>query len=153
MYNGMVCSNDIQHTVPSGDNTESGCHRVLFVDDEAAICFAYRKFFENELFRFDVCESVETALVLLKRNAYFAIISDVRFEGSGNEDGVYLASVVRKLQPNAKVILVTGYGDDELEKTAYALGVHHYFEKPVMPSTILSVLSSMRDTARTGVPG
>jgi DNA-binding NtrC family response regulator len=132
-----------QNNSPSGDSTKPEIHRVLIVDDEPAICFAYRKLLESELFGSDVCETIDDALALLNRHEYFAVISDVRFAGSDNEDGVYFVSVVRKVQPQAKVILVTGYGSDELKKTARELGASHYFEKPVMPSLILSLLRGL----------
>jgi DNA-binding NtrC family response regulator len=134
---------EIQHNSPSDDNTEPETHRVLIVDDEPAICFAYRKLLESERFGFDICESVDAALALLQSNEYFAVISDVRFAGSDNTDGVYFVSVVRKEQPLANIILVTGYGSDKLERTARDLGASHYFEKPVMPSQILSLLRTL----------
>jgi DNA-binding NtrC family response regulator len=121
----------------------SKSHRVLIVDDEPAICFAYRKVLEREQFNFDICETVEAAISLLQRETYFAVISDVRFGGSDNEEGVYLAKVVRREQPESKMILVTGYGSDELKHTAYELGVSHYFEKPVKPSLILTLLRAL----------
>ena len=139
----VMTSHEIQHSPPSGDNPEPETHRVLIVDDEPAICFAYRKLLESERFGFDICESIDAAITLLHRNEYFAVISDVRFAGSNNEDGVYFVSVVRKEQPLAKVILVTGYGSDKLKKTAHELGASHYFEKPVMPSLILSLLRAL----------
>jgi DNA-binding NtrC family response regulator len=122
-------------------------YRVLLVDDEPAICFAYSKLLESEQFGFDICNSVETALEHLKKNDYFAVISDVRFAGSDNEDGVCFMSVVRKERPQAKVLLVTGYGSDELKKKALALGVAHYIEKPVCPTLILGILRNFSDAA------
>lgn len=136
-----------QHTSPTGDNSDVESHRVLIVDDEPAICFAYRKLLERERFGFDICETIETAVTHVKQNDYFAVISDVRFAGPDNEDGVHFVSTVRQGQPLAKVILVTGYGSDELKKTAYALGASHYFEKPVMPSLILSLLRALHSIA------
>jgi DNA-binding NtrC family response regulator len=133
----------IHHTLLTGTSTIPETHRVLVVDDEAAICFAYRKLLESERFGVDICENVDAALALLQRNEYFAVVSDVRFAGSDNEDGVYLLSVVRKEQPQAKMILVTGYGSDELKKTALELGASHYFEKPIKPSLILSLLRAL----------
>lgn len=118
-------------------------HRVLIVDDEPAICFAYRKLLESERFAFDVCDTVAAAITLLQRETYFAVISDVRFESSENEDGLYLVSAVRREQPESKMILVTGYGSDELKNTAQELGVSHYFDKPVVPSLIISLLRSL----------
>ncbi len=139
----MMTSHETQHSSPTGGFTGPETHRVLIVDDEPAICFAYRKLLESERFGFDICESIDTALALLHSNEYFAVISDVRFAGTDNKDGVYFVSVVRKEQPLAKVILVTGYGSDELEKTARELGASHYFEKPVMPSLVLSLLRAL----------
>ncbi len=132
-----------KHDFQSGNFGKKGHHRVLIVDDEPAICFAYRKLLESESFDFDICEDTESARSLLKANDYFAIISDVRFAGSNNMDGVYFVSVVRKEQPEAKVILVTGYGSNELKKAALELGVSHYFEKPINPSLILSLLRKL----------
>jgi len=56
-------------------------------------------------------------------------------------------SVARKELPQAKVILVTGYGNDELKKTTLALGASHYFEKPVNPSLILALLRELHVVA------
>lgn len=138
-----MTSHEIQHASASNGNRETETHRVLIVDDEPAICFAYRKLLESERFGFDICEHVEAGIAHLSTTDYFAVISDVRFAGSDNEDGVYFMSVVRKAQPQAKVILVTGYGSNELKKTADELGAYRYFEKPVNPSMILSLLRTL----------
>ena len=136
-----------QHYSLAEVKTDNKSCRVLFVDDEAAVCFAFSKLLENESFGFDICESIEEALPLLGRNEYFAVISDVRFSGTNNEDGLSFMSVVRREQPQSKVILVTGYGSEELKKTAHALGASHYFEKPVMPTKILSLLRALHQVA------
>jgi DNA-binding NtrC family response regulator len=142
-----MTSQDIHHTSFSKDNAHNESHRVLIVDDEPAICFAYHKLLENELFGFDICENIDTAIKLLNCNEYFAVISDVRFSGSDNSDGVYFVSVVRKEQPLAHAIIVTGYGNDDLKNTARELGASHYIEKPVMPSHILSLLRTLHMAA------
>lgn len=136
-------SQETKDISPSGEATEPESHRVLIVDDEPAICFAYRKLFESERFAFDICECVETAIDFLEKKDYFAVISDLRFAGIGNEDGIRLVSVARKELPQANVILVTGYGNDEAKRTALALGASHYFEKPINPSLILSLLQTL----------
>ncbi|MDD2364526.1 MAG: response regulator [Desulfuromonadaceae bacterium] len=122
-------------------------HRVLMVDDEPSICFAYRKLLEREKFHFDISDNIESALSMLQEERYFAVISDVRFAGSDNQDGLSLINSIRLTQPDSKVILVTGFGSQELEKRAKELGAHHYFEKPVKPSIILSLLRSLHTIA------
>jgi len=134
---------DNQHTSLSGDSTNPEFHRVLLVDDEASIRFAYQQMLRKERFLFDVCETTDEATVLIKKNSYFAIISDVRFAGSSNKDGVLLVATIRMEQPQAEVILVTGYGNEELKRTVTLLGASHYYEKPVEPSLILSLLRAL----------
>lgn len=134
---------EIERKEPSIAESSPETHRVLVVDDEEAICFAYRRLFENERFNFDICDNIETALHIFDKNSYFAVISDVRFAGSDNCDGIHFLSEIRKKQPESKVILVTGYGNDELKSTAAKLGAFHYFEKPVIPSVILNLLREL----------
>jgi DNA-binding NtrC family response regulator len=134
------------HPQNNSDNAGSQLqdpHRVLIVDDEPAICFAYGRLLESERFGFDICDNVRDALSLLKTREYFAVISDVRFAGSDNADGVFLVSEIRSAQPKAKVILVTGYGSEELKRTAEALGAYDYLEKPVDPSLVVKILREL----------
>jgi ActR/RegA family two-component response regulator len=58
---------------------------------------------------------------------------------------------MRKQQPDAKIIVVTGFGNSYIEKTLKDLGASHYFEKPVRPSLIIELLRGfhMADEART----
>lgn len=119
----------------------------MLVDDEPAIVFAYQRLLNSECFLYDVCENIEDATAFLSANDYFAVISDVRFAGSDNEDGLFFVSEVKKVQPRAKVILVTGYGSSDLEMSARLLGASHYFEKPIKPSLILSLLRELHLTA------
>lgn len=116
--------------------------KILIVDDEVAILFAYRKLIEREGFGVHVCENIEAALTNIKHNIYSAVIADMRLAGSDNTDGLKLLNIIKVHQPDAKVIMVTGYGNHEIEQQAYALGAAHYFEKPVRPSVILDALKS-----------
>lgn len=138
----MDLSNSI-YTPVHCNSSQLETHRILVVDDEPSLCFAYRKLFGGEKFHSDICENVESALELIKSHRYFAVISDVRFAGHGNEDGVHLVSAVRKEQPEAEVILVTGYGSDELKRTVHDLGAAHYYDKPVKPALLLSLLRTL----------
>jgi DNA-binding NtrC family response regulator len=122
--------------------------RVLVVDDEPSILFAYQKLLVAEGFTVDACGELEAALHFTNSCSYFAVITDIRLSGSGNSDGVALLRAVRSQQPLAKTVVVTGYGTSELERTLKELGATHYFEKPVRPSLILDILNAVN-----GVPG
>jgi two-component system response regulator (stage 0 sporulation protein F) len=125
--------------------------RVLVVDDEPAILFAYQKLIQAEGYGIDLCEGLEEALHLIHTSTYFAVITDIRLSGSENSGGIQLLHAMRKQQPDAKIIVVTGFGNSYIEKTLKDLGASHYFEKPVRPSLIIELLRGfhMADEART----
>lgn len=120
-----------------------GQPRILIVDDEPAILFAYRKLIEREKIEVDVCETHHEALVLIKSRTYFAVIADMRLVGTDNMDGLKIVCAMKELQPDSKIILVTGYGNKEIEQKAFEMGASYYFEKPVMPAAIMEALKSL----------
>jgi DNA-binding NtrC family response regulator len=121
----------------------SAHHRVLIVDDESAILFAYRKLIEPQGFDVDTCENIYEAMALVRTRPYLAIITDMRFEGTDNEDGIELIRFIREMQPDAGIIVSTGYGNEELKRTTRAMGAVRYFEKPLEPSAILTFLKEL----------
>ena len=127
--------------MPPGKAEKSATpQRVLIVDDEPAILFAYRKLIERESIVVDISRSLDEAMEMISKHQYFAIIADMRLAGTDNVDGLELLQVIRKERPGTRVILATGYGNSEIEQKALALGASHYFEKPVTPSAILAAL-------------
>ena len=116
--------------------------RVLIVDDEPAILFAYRKLIEKEGLGVDISTCLETALSYIGSCRYLAVIADMRLTGSDNEDGLEFLRVLRLACPATRTIIATGNGSVEMEAAARALGVTYYFEKPVQPAVIMSALKS-----------
>jgi len=139
-------------TIQSGLHKESrdpvAKHRVLIVDDELAILFAYRKLIEAEGFEVDTCENIYEAMALIRLCAYLAIITDIRLAGTENEDGIELLQFIKEIQPDSRVIVTTGYGNEELKRTTHSLGAAHYFEKPVVPADILSAITNPGNSKR-----
>lgn len=115
-------------------------HRILIIDDEPAILFAYRKLIEKEGMHVDSSTCLDGAIRHIRKCRYLAVVADVRLAGTCNEDGLEFLRILRKEHPATKMIVVTGYGNSEIEKTARALGASHYFEKPVLPAVIMGVL-------------
>jgi DNA-binding NtrC family response regulator len=114
--------------------------RILVVDDEPAILFAYRKLIEKDGMKVDLSANLEDAIAQIRSHEYMAVIADMRLAGSDNVDGLEILRIVRCESPATKTILATGFGDSEIESMARSLGVSHYFKKPVQPSDILEAL-------------
>jgi len=123
-------------------------HRILVVDDEPAVLFAYRKLIEKDGMTVDISASLEDALRNIRSRSYLAVIADLRLAGTDNGDGLEILRVIQGERPGTKTILATGYGDSDIEKTAQSLGASYYFKKPVSPSDILGALRQfMADAA------
>ncbi|OGR23619.1 MAG: hypothetical protein A2X58_02315 [Nitrospirae bacterium GWC2_56_14] len=117
--------------------------RILVVDDEPAVLFAYRKLIEREGIGVDISINHQGAMNQVRANQYLAVITDLRLEGTENTDGLKIIHAIREHHPDTKIIMVTGYGNKEIEQMAFASGVNHYFEKPVRPSLILDALKPL----------
>jgi len=123
---------------PSGDSPEA--LRILVVDDEPAVLFAYRKLIERDGMTVDISANLEDAIRHIRARLYLAVIVDMRLAGTDNQDGLEILRIIQEERPSTKTILATGYGDDEIEKTAHSLGVAYYLKKPVAPTDILKAL-------------
>jgi DNA-binding NtrC family response regulator len=126
--------------LPRADHGSVGSRRVLVVDDQEAVLFAYRELLTEEGLDVDVCKTLDEVVALMGMRAYAVVITDLRLAGTDNVDGMSVLQCVSGLQPNAKLILVTGHGSAEIEQRALELGASAYFEKPVTPSVILDTL-------------
>lgn len=120
------------------------CHRVLIVDDEPGILFAYRKLLEQQGMTVDSCDCLCEALEYLNKHHYLAVVADMRLQGTDSADGLDLVREVRQRQPDAGVIVASGTSDQKIRQSASELGVNHYLEKPVHPALILDLLIQLR---------
>lgn len=121
------------------------CHRVLIVDDEPGILFAYRKLLEQQGLIVDSCDCLCEALNYLEKHQYLAVVADMRLQGVDTVDGLDLVREVRRLQPETGVIVASGTSDRNTRQAASDLGVDHYLEKPVHPAFVLDLLIQLRD--------
>jgi DNA-binding response OmpR family regulator len=114
--------------------------RILLVEDEVAVTFAYRKVLQSSHVVVDVAGDLEGALALVKSNTYDAAIVDLRLSGADTLHGLTIVKTVRDLQKECAIIVVTAYGDGETRRAAHASGAHRYLEKPVSISELQELL-------------
>ena len=139
------------HIPHSTNGKSSDKVRILVVDDEPAVLFAYRKLIEKEGMAVDICTNLEDAIRLIETYPYLAVIADLRLAGTDNIDGLEILRFIQKEHLCTKSILATGYGSSEIEQTAQTLGVSRCFKKPVQPADILSALKSFCTESTTPV--
>jgi len=103
---------------------------ILIVDDEESVLYVLR----NSLLKVGPGYRVLTALDGTSALKYFEkyqidlVITDYRL---GGMNGLELIEMISNVQPATRMILITGFGTDEVEEAAHRLNVFAYLKKPL----------------------
>lgn len=106
---------------------------VLVIDDEMAVNNNIRKILAKKDYQVDQAATKEEALSKIKAKGYELVLLDLRIPGV---QGLELLSAIRKTQPAARVIIVTGYASIDTAKEAARMGAIDYLPKPFTPGEI-----------------
>lgn len=106
---------------------------VLVIDDEVAVNNSVRKALAKRGFAVDQATTKEAALEKVATRAYRLILLDLRIPGV---QGLELLSAIRARQPEARVIIITGYASIDTAKEAARMGAIDYVPKPFTPNEI-----------------
>lgn len=124
-------------------------HRVLIVDDDPAILFAYAKLLEREGLCVDSCDCLLEAIKHIRNNSYLAVVTDMRLAGTENTDGLDVMRTLKNEQIGSHCILATGSDNSDLEQRVRQMGVTHYFQKPVEPSLLVAAITCLKTATLT----
>jgi two-component system nitrogen regulation response regulator GlnG len=85
-------------------------NRILVIDDEEAICFAFRRYFERRGLEVAVAASAREGVALFRQFHPDVVFLDVRL---GDADGLDVLDQLRVADPIARVVIITAYGSLE----------------------------------------
>lgn len=117
--------------------------RILIVDDEEAILFAFKKVLSGPSVVVDTAQSFGEALNLLQFKSYVGVIADLRLTGAATKEGFEVIREAKRIQSDCKVIVVTAYGENGTKEKVAQLGADFYLEKPVSPQKVKEVFQSL----------
>ena len=101
--------------------------RILIVDDEASICWAFREFLTDEGHQVDIAASAEEGLKLAEDGPPDAIVLDIRLPGI---DGLAAISEFRSRIGPAPIVVITAFGNLDTAVRAMEGGAFDYLVKP-----------------------
>ena len=127
---------------------ESSVPRLLVVDDEESICFSMSEYFSLHGFKVDTARELEEAEKLLEAQDYKVIIQDLRLGVTRNSDGLDIIKMVRDLNRDAKIIVLTAYGSSEVEDEARRCGADAFLRKPKPLSQVAQVVEGLLESPR-----
>lgn len=113
--------------------------RVLVVDDEEDFLETLVKRLGKRNLDATGVLSGEEALTAMKEKLFDVVILDVKMPGG--MDGIETLREIKKIQPLAEVILLTGHGSVETSIEGMKLGAFDYLLKPVKLEDLLTKLA------------
>ena len=122
--------------LPSGERT------VLLVEDDRSFLQRLAKALESRGFAVRTAESVAAGLAEVEQSPPSYAVVDMRL-GDGN--GLDVISALKRRKPDARGIVLTGYGNIATAVTAVKLGAVDYLAKPVDADDVLAALLAQGD--------
>lgn len=104
--------------------------RLLIVDDEEPILFALESYFGGAGFRVRCARALPDALSLAAAERFDVVIADVMLTTSDEVEGIVLLERLRAAGDPPRVILLTAFGCEEMERTARERGADAFLRKP-----------------------
>ncbi|MBI4965630.1 MAG: response regulator [Desulfomonile tiedjei] len=116
--------------------------KVLIVDDEERFRTTMCKLLTVRGLEAVTAGSGKEAIQKLRQNPYDVIILDVRMPEMG---GVQVLSEIKEIDPQAEVIIMTGYASVDTAKEIIKLGAYDYVLKPYAIEELMEKIEAAYD--------
>ncbi len=119
--------------------------KILIVDDLSEILATMSRYFATYGFEVDCAREREEAEALIGINKYAMVITDLHLTPVRSNDGLEIVRLLRHESPETKVIMLTAYATEEVEKEADKYGISCFLKKPVSLSILRqAVMENLR---------
>ncbi|MDO1558766.1 sigma-54 dependent transcriptional regulator [Brevundimonas sp. 2R-24] len=119
---------------------------ILVVDDEADIRELVSGILEDEGYRVRVASSSEEALAAIRARKPALLVLDIWMQGGGM-DGLELLDLVKELDADLPVIMISGHGNIETAVSALKRGAYDFLEKPFKSDRLLVIVDRALEQA------
>ena len=110
---------------------------IHLIDDEPIIHDVLGQLLESEGFNVEISSSGEEALKKFEEQKFDLILLDLLMPGM---DGLEVLKQIRKIDPEALVIIITAYASVESALTAIKMGAYDYIQKPFKNDELLMTI-------------
>ncbi|MBS0333839.1 MAG: sigma-54-dependent Fis family transcriptional regulator, partial [Proteobacteria bacterium] len=119
---------------------------VLVVDDEADIRDLVAGILSDEGYAVRTANDSESALAAIRARKPALLILDIWMAGGGM-DGLELLDLVKELDPDLPVIMISGHGNIETAVSAIKRGAYEFLEKPFKSDRLLLLVERALEAA------
>ncbi|MBW1676467.1 MAG: sigma-54-dependent Fis family transcriptional regulator [Deltaproteobacteria bacterium] len=113
-------------------------YNILVIDDDAFMRDACRQTLTKDGHSVTLANSGREGLSLLEKWSFDLILLDLKMPG---EDGLSVLAKIKDLDPEAMVVMITGYGSIETAVKAIKLGAFDFIAKPFTPEELLKLVN------------
>ena len=120
---------------------------ILVVDDEADIRDQVAGILEDEGFSVRTAADSDTALAAIRARRPALLIQDIWMQGGGL-DGLELLDVVKEMDADLPVLMISGHGTIETAVSAIQRGAYDFLEKPFKSDRLLVMVERAMESAQ-----
>jgi CheY-like chemotaxis protein len=130
----------------AGGTVAQGAPVIMVVEDNASMRALIRSLVEELASMVHECGSGEEALDLYARVRPDCVVMDIRLPGL---DGLAATRAIRRLDPGARVVIVTEFGDEQYRRAAEAAGARGF----VLKENLLTLRAELGSAIPPGASG
>ena len=119
---------------------------ILVVDDEADIRELVSGLLEDEGHAVRVAANSDEALAAIRARKPSLALLDIWMQGGGL-DGLELLDIIRELDPDLPVVMISGHGNIETAVSALKRGAYDFIEKPFKSDRLVVVIERALEAA------
>ncbi len=108
---------------------------ILVVDDEQLLRKLTLSILTSAGYQVTTCSSGTEAIALYREQPYDLVIMDMIMPGP---NGIETFRALIDLDPQAKVVIISGFSEQKVTEDLYELGLAGFLEKPVPRAMLLS---------------
>ena len=113
--------------------------KILIIDDDLDMCLLLSRFLAKNGYETDSAHTGSKGIAKFKEGNFDIVISDYRL---GDMEGKDVLIEIIKMNPEAIVLIITGYSDIKTAVDIIKLGAYDYITKPLIPDEVLNVLKN-----------
>ena len=117
--------------------------RVLLLDDEPIVAERVKSSLEMSGYYVDAFTSSKDAIDKLEKENYDVLITDLKMS---SPDGIEVLQIARKIQPDIKAVVITGFATIQTAETAKQSGAVEFIAKPFKMSQLKNTLKVISGT-------
>ncbi len=109
---------------------------MLIVDDDDTLRATLKKIFDKAGYEAQTARNANEALRVFGEREWDLVLADLKMP---RKNGLSLLDEIRELRPDAKVVIMTAYGDEGTQEDALTRGAFAYLNKPVSRAELMAL--------------